>query len=328
MGRFKALICGASNLRRYQKIENNEENTTTKDYYCYKCAECGHRGKAKPEELTLMVENVLQDSTTTTTSLTSHDSSIRPKLNNSKNMEPSAHQSRGGAELLNFKNNCLKMVNNNLAKCNQRIPAPIQPVLDDDECCQEPPEQEMNLQIQALGLELEHDNQQLMTSPWYQQGLSRDITTEILSNRPIGAFVVRQSQSRSDALALSVHIPYGMVAHYLIQKLIHNNKLYYKIQDSKKMFQSLVSLVIHHSVMPECLPCPLILSHSDIGSDDENHVNKQLSTSCQWHHNHSNREHDFADTDLADYSNLVMTLRKSISSSTSDISSLTSVPED
>ena len=47
MGRFKALICGASNLRRYQKIENNEENTTTKDYYCYKCAECGHRGKAK-----------------------------------------------------------------------------------------------------------------------------------------------------------------------------------------------------------------------------------------------------------------------------------------
>ena len=53
-------------------------------------------------------------------------------------------------------------------------------------------------------------------------------------------------------------------------------------QDSKKMFQSLVSLVIHHSVMPECLPCPLILSHSDIGSDDENHVNKQLSTSCQW----------------------------------------------
>ena len=49
MGRFKALICGASNLRRsYQKIESNEENNpTTKDYYCYKCAECGHRGKAK-----------------------------------------------------------------------------------------------------------------------------------------------------------------------------------------------------------------------------------------------------------------------------------------
>ena len=82
-------------------------------------------------------------------------------------MEPA--QSRG-AELLNFKNNCLKMVNNNLAKCNQRIPPPrlaSSPV--DHECCQEPPEE---MQIQA-GLELEHDNQQLMTSPWYQKGLSR-----------------------------------------------------------------------------------------------------------------------------------------------------------
>ena len=47
MGRFKALICGASNLRRYQKIESNDQENTTKDYYCYKCAECGHRGKAK-----------------------------------------------------------------------------------------------------------------------------------------------------------------------------------------------------------------------------------------------------------------------------------------
>ena len=81
-------------------------------------------------------------------------------------MEPA--QSRG-AELLNFKNNCLKMVNNNLAKCNQRIPPPPASSPVDDECCQEPPEE---MQIQA-GLELEHDNQQLMTSPWYQKGLSR-----------------------------------------------------------------------------------------------------------------------------------------------------------
>ena len=54
MGRFKALICGASNLRRYQKIESNEENTT-KDYYCYKCAECGHRGKAKVRTIFLFI---------------------------------------------------------------------------------------------------------------------------------------------------------------------------------------------------------------------------------------------------------------------------------
>ena len=58
----------------------------------------------------------------------------------------------------------------------------------------------------------------------------RDITTEILSSRPVGSFVVRQSQSRTDAWALSVHIPYGIVAHYLIQKIRVENKIYYKIQ--------------------------------------------------------------------------------------------------
>ena len=90
-------------------------------------------------------------------------------------------------------------------------------------------------------------------------------------------------------------------------------------QGSKKMFRSLVSLVIHHSVMAENLPCPLLIDHagswiSRSGSSDNG--------SCL--DNHS-RDHDFADTDLDDYSNLVMTLRKSISSSTSDVSSMTSL---
>ena len=47
MGRFKALICGVGHRRSsYQKFEshNGEE---TRDYWCYKCSQCGHRGKAK-----------------------------------------------------------------------------------------------------------------------------------------------------------------------------------------------------------------------------------------------------------------------------------------
>ena len=51
----------------------------------------------QPEELTLVVENVLQDS-----NLAAHDSA-HSKLNNSKNLEPQQPK---------FKNNCLKMVNN------------------------------------------------------------------------------------------------------------------------------------------------------------------------------------------------------------------------
>mgnify|MGYP006903688160 FL=1 len=57
--------------------------------------------------------------------------------------------------------------------------------------------------------------------------------------------------------------------------------------------------------MPENLPCALLLEHPN----------------QEWKNNEEFIEnHDFADTDLDDYSNLVLTLRKSISSSTSDIS--------
>ena len=106
----------------------------------------------QPEELTLVVENVLQDS-----NLAAHDSA-HSKLNNSKNLEPQQPK---------FKNNCLKMVNNNLTattKCNQRIEChqPNLPIQDDDE--------------ENDDLEHGNDSQELMASPWYQQGLSRYAT--------------------------------------------------------------------------------------------------------------------------------------------------------
>ena len=53
--------------------------------------------------------------------------------------------------------------------------------------------------------------------------------------------------------------------------------------------------------MPENLPCALLIEHQE------------------WK-NEEFIKRDFADTDLDDYSNLVLTLRKSISSSTSDVS--------
>ena len=99
-------------------------------------------------------------------------------------------------------------------------------------------------------------------------------------------------------------------------------------QGSKKMFRSLVSLVIHHSVMAENLPCPLLIDHSGawIRNDGSTSLagNNSDNSSGICLDNHS-RDHDFADTDLDDYSNLMMTLRKSISSSTSDVSSMTSI---
>ena len=59
----------------------------------------------------------------------------------------------------------------------------------------------------------------------------RDITIEILSDKPVGSFVVRQSWSTPENLALSLRIPAGSISHYLIQTSVSSdNQIYYQIK--------------------------------------------------------------------------------------------------
>jgi hypothetical protein len=70
--------------------------------------------------------------------------------------------------------------------------------------------------------------------------------------------------------------------------------------------------------MSENLPCTLLIDHCGSWINvDKNGEGISNGNHC--------RDNDFADTDLEVYTNLVMTLRKSISSSTSDISLTSSV---
>lgn len=292
MGRLlKSLfICGGTS---YQKFDNNDVKS---DYLCYKCENCGHQGTVKPERLTLVDPTNDSDES---------DNDDARKLNNCKNVE-------------NHKNS-LRLVNN-LGTSWTRRNLLMQRLHYKDQSH----EQQQQLHRQKCI----EDNDQLVASPWFQEGLSRDITSEILSERPEGSFVVRQSTSRPDCFALSVRVPSGSIAHYLINAVQSAEQSFYRIQGSKKMFRSLVSLVIHHSVMAENLPCPLLIDHSGawIRNDGSTSLagNNSDNSSGICLDNHS-RDHDFADTDLDDYSNLMMTLRKSISSSTSDVSSMTSI---
>ncbi|XP_050295063.1 EGFR adapter protein-like isoform X2 [Anthonomus grandis grandis] len=100
----------------------------------------------------------------------------------------------------------------------------------------------------------------LRMAPWYQEGIPREIALEILSQEPIGAFMVRRSTTKIGCFALSVRVPRSFqprgIAHYLIMKTNRG----YRIKGFTKDFPSLGSLIAHHSVMPELLPCPLSLS--------------------------------------------------------------------
>ncbi|CAH1982136.1 unnamed protein product [Acanthoscelides obtectus] len=101
---------------------------------------------------------------------------------------------------------------------------------------------------------------ELRLAPWFQAGIPREIALEILAQEPVGSFMVRDSTSKPGCFALSLRVPRSFqptgIAHYLI---IRANKGY-KIKGFTKEFTSLTSLIIHHSVMPELLPCPLSLS--------------------------------------------------------------------
>ncbi|XP_019760108.1 uncharacterized protein LOC109537698 isoform X2 [Dendroctonus ponderosae] len=100
----------------------------------------------------------------------------------------------------------------------------------------------------------------LRMAPWYQEGIPREIALEILHQEPIGSFMVRKSTTKLGCFALSVRVPRSFhargIAHYLI---IYSAKGY-RIKGFTKDFPSLGSLIVHHSVMPELLPCPLSLA--------------------------------------------------------------------
>ncbi|XP_026687622.1 src-like-adapter 2, partial [Diaphorina citri] len=88
---------------------------------------------------------------------------------------------------------------------------------------------------------------------------SREITLEVLSQEPVGAFMVRESTTKPGCFALSLRVPKEFhhlgIAHYLILRTAKG----YKIKGFTKEFSSLTSLITHHSVMPELLPCTLSL---------------------------------------------------------------------
>lgn len=106
----------------------------------------------------------------------------------------------------------------------------------------------------------------LKCAPWFQAGIPREISLEILRQEPVGSFLVRQSTSKPGCYALSVRVPpkdgqKANIAHYLITQSNRG----FKIKGFTKEFPSLTSLIVHHSVMPELLPCPLLLHRATDG---------------------------------------------------------------
>jgi len=92
-------------------------------------------------------------------------------------------------------------------------------------------------------------SEDLNDAVWFQPNMPRENVQIFLSNKEIGSFVIRLSNTCRDCFALSIRVPYfanqNGIAHYLI---VRNNKGY-KLKGVDKEFKSLKSLVTHYSVM-------------------------------------------------------------------------------
>ncbi|XP_052760662.1 uncharacterized protein LOC128203321 isoform X1 [Mya arenaria] len=111
-----------------------------------------------------------------------------------------------------------------------------------------------------MGLDRSHiEDETLRHACWYQAGIPRDVALEILQQEDIGSFIVRDSSTHPGCYALSVRVPKfenpSGISHYLIMKTPRGVKL----KGLEKEWSNLLSLVTHHTVMPEMLPCPLRL---------------------------------------------------------------------
>ncbi|UJR27376.1 hypothetical protein I4U23_008666 [Adineta vaga] len=100
---------------------------------------------------------------------------------------------------------------------------------------------------------------------WYKPNLSREAICQALQQAEYGAFVVRKSTTHPDCYALSVKVPKfaheSNISHYLIEKIMTTQTTSsYRIKGTIKQFPTLLSLLTHHSVMPEILPITLNLN--------------------------------------------------------------------
>lgn len=71
------------------------------------------------------------------------------------------------------------------------------------------------------------EQSELKKAPWYQAGIPREISLEVLSRQNPGAFLVRQSSSKPGCFALSLRVPppAPKVAHYLIMRTPRGYKI-------------------------------------------------------------------------------------------------------
>lgn len=109
----------------------------------------------------------------------------------------------------------------------------------------------------------EVEQKELEKERWFQVGLPREMSLQILLQQPIGHFLIRQSETHKKFFALSIRAPPlnpPRLSHYLIQK---SSRGTFQFKGYTKEFTTLKALVTHHTLLQEHLPSPLVIPSRD-----------------------------------------------------------------
>ncbi|CAF4273127.1 unnamed protein product [Rotaria sp. Silwood2] len=91
--------------------------------------------------------------------------------------------------------------------------------------------------------------------------LKREAVEDALSCRSIGSFLVRRptSVTSTNTYVLSVRVPKYMKRSCVVHYLIDQDNTGYCLRGTKKVFSTLNSFIVHHSIVAENLPVVLNL---------------------------------------------------------------------
>lgn len=79
--------------------------------------------------------------------------------------------------------------------------------------------------VRIEGLSIVEQNE-LKGAAWFQAGIPREISLEVLSRQSPGSFLVRQSSTKPGCFALSLRVPNAQkVSHYLILRTSRGYKI-------------------------------------------------------------------------------------------------------
>lgn len=139
--------------------------------------------------------------------------------------------------------------------------------------------------IQNFEFLTQREQEELKEESWWQVGLPREISLEILLQLSPGSFLIRQSETYPNCFALSMRAPSRIddprLAHYLIEKSSNG----YRFRGFTREFPTIKSLVVHHSILPGPLPIPLVINKSlnrllKESSENYNECDVKTTTSC------------------------------------------------